>query len=55
MKPYLTQILKNTNTFIFEFMETAVSRVVMNDLIKLFEKNSYENDKIFVNSIIPEE
>lgn len=35
-------------------MDTAVSRVVMADVQKLFEKYSNDNSKIYINSIIPE-
>lgn len=54
MKPHLKQILKTAGSFVFEFMDTAVSRVVMADIQKLFEKYSNDNSKIYINSIIPE-
>ena len=54
MKPHIKQILKTAERFIFEFMETAVSRVTMADIQKLFEKHGNEDDKLYINSIIPE-
>ncbi len=38
MKPHLKQLLKDNDHFVFEFMDTAVSRVMMADLQKLFDK-----------------
>lgn len=54
MKPYLKEILKKTQTFVFEFMETAVSKVMMADIEKLFDKYGNENTKLYINSVIPE-
>jgi hypothetical protein len=53
MKPHIKQILKTAKTFVFEFMETAVSRVMMADIQNLFDKYGNENTKLFINSIIP--
>jgi|JI61114BRNA_FD_contig_31_5551841_length_294_multi_2_in_0_out_0_2 hypothetical protein len=38
MKPYIKEILKKTETFVFEFMETAISRVMMAEIEKLFDR-----------------
>ena len=35
-------------------MDTAVSRVMMNQVEKLFDKYANENSKLYINSIIPE-
>jgi hypothetical protein len=55
MIPYITSIMKKTDTFVFEFMNTAISRIMEAEIVKVFEKNSEDHDKIFINSIIPEE
>ena len=55
MKPHLKQLIKNNKIFVFDFMDTAISRVMMDDLTKLFEKHGEGYSEIAVNSIIPEE
>ena len=55
MKPHLKQIMKNNKVFVFDFMDTAISRIMMKDLKELFEKYGEGNSEIAVNSIIPEE
>lgn len=54
MKAHIKEILKKTKSFVFEFMDTAVSKIVMADLQKIFEKYGGESSKLFINSIIPE-
>lgn len=55
MKPHIKQLLKDNDHFVFEFMETAVSRVMMAEIQKLFDKYGSDSKKIYINSIIPEE
>lgn len=54
MKPHIKTILKKSETFIFEFMDTAISRLLLTDLQNLFSSEGSGQDKIYVNSIIPE-
>lgn len=55
MKPHLKEIIKNTKHFRFDFMETAVSRVMMQDLKELFNKYGSKTAELAINSVIPEE
>lgn len=54
MLPHLVQLLKNSNIFILQLMDTSISRVMMRQISKLFRKNGNKLDKISVNSIIPQ-
>lgn len=54
MKPHIKTILKKSGVFVFEFMDTAISRVLLADLQNIFSSEGCGQDKIFVNSIIPE-
>lgn len=53
MKPHIKEILKKTKAFVFEFMDTAISRVMLAEVQKLFDKYGNENTKLYINSIIP--
>lgn len=58
IKDDLRQIIKNTKTFEFEFMETAISKRKAGELQKLFEngvRSTGNNANINVNSVITEE
>ena len=47
--------MKNNKRFAFDFMDTAVSRIMMKDLKDWFNKFGEGRSEISINSIIPEE
>ena len=47
--------MNNNDVFEFEYVDTAISNIMMNDLKKMFDKDLSSNHKLYVNSIIPDE
>jgi hypothetical protein len=36
-------------------METAISNIMKDNIVKMFDKYRGDDDRIFINSVIPEE
>lgn len=60
MIPHLKKIINDfhdekSGNFVFDFMETAVSKDMMSKIKKVFNTEVNKNIKLFINSVIPEE